>query len=180
MPFIQTCLAQSESASPKATTMYVYNMSLFLVACLLNRWQRASSARCLQNKARGLTTPRSSKPPLPDSADAIEAEIEVSLRCALPQHSCKALCPGWSDAIVAEIEVSQCCALRQHFCKTLCPGIVDFIVAEIEVSQRWALPQHSCKTICPDWTDLIIPESEVRQRCALRQHRLVRSHCRRD
>jgi hypothetical protein len=47
MPFIQTCLAQSQSASPKATALYVYNMSLFLVACLLNRWQRASSARCL-------------------------------------------------------------------------------------------------------------------------------------
>ncbi len=44
MPFIQTCLAQSESASPKATTLYVYNMSLFRVACLLNRGQRASSA----------------------------------------------------------------------------------------------------------------------------------------
>jgi hypothetical protein len=31
MPFIHTSLAQSESARPKATTMYVYNMSLFLV-----------------------------------------------------------------------------------------------------------------------------------------------------
>jgi high-affinity Fe2+/Pb2+ permease len=82
--FIQTCLTQSESASPKATTLYVYNMSLFLVACLLDRWQRASSARCLQNKARGLTTPRSSKPLFPDSADAIGAEIEVSQRWALP------------------------------------------------------------------------------------------------
>jgi hypothetical protein len=71
MPFIQTFLAQSESASPKATTLHVYNMSLFLVACLLSRWQRASSARCLQTKARGLTTPRSSKPPSPDSADVI-------------------------------------------------------------------------------------------------------------
>jgi hypothetical protein len=38
MPVIQAYLAQSESASPKATTMYVYNMSLFLVTCLLNRW----------------------------------------------------------------------------------------------------------------------------------------------
>jgi hypothetical protein len=48
MPFIQTSLAQSESASPKATTLYVYNMPLFRVAllhaCLLNRWQRASIA----------------------------------------------------------------------------------------------------------------------------------------
>ena len=34
MPFIQTSLAQSESASPKTTTLYVYNMSLFLIACL--------------------------------------------------------------------------------------------------------------------------------------------------
>ncbi len=37
-------LAQSESASPKATTLYLYNMSLFIVVCLLHRWQRASSA----------------------------------------------------------------------------------------------------------------------------------------
>jgi hypothetical protein len=41
MPFIQTSLAESESASPKATTLHVYNVSLFLVACLLNRWQKA-------------------------------------------------------------------------------------------------------------------------------------------
>jgi hypothetical protein len=105
MPFIHTSVAQSESASPKATTLYVYNMSLFLVACLLNRWQRASSARCLQNKARCLTTPRSSKPPSPNSADVIGAEIEVSQRCALCKHSCKALCPACSDQIPAEIEV---------------------------------------------------------------------------
>jgi hypothetical protein len=100
----------------------VYNMSLFLVACLLNRWQRASSARCLQ---RGLTpraTPRSSKPPVPDSADFIAAEIEVRQRSAMPQHSCKAICPGLVDPIFAEIHVSQRWALRQHSCKTLCPG----------------------------------------------------------
>ncbi len=122
MSFIQTCLSQSQSASPKATTLYVYNMPLFLVACLLNRWQRASSTRCLQNKARGLTTPRSSKPPFPDSADVIGAEIQVSQRCALRQHSCKKLCPGWSDLIAAEIEVGQRWALRQHSCNTLCPS----------------------------------------------------------
>jgi hypothetical protein len=65
MPFIQTSLR------PKCKTegYHAYNMSPFLVACLLKRWQRASSARCLQNKARGLTRPRSSKPLCPDSAD---------------------------------------------------------------------------------------------------------------
>ena len=52
MPFIQTSLAQSQSASPKATTLYVYNMSLFLVACLLNRWQRASSASSSSSSLR--------------------------------------------------------------------------------------------------------------------------------
>ena len=107
MPFIQTSLAQSESARPKATTLYVYTMSLLIVACLLNRWQRASSARCLQKQTRGLTTPRSSKPPFPNSADVIAAEIEVSQRCALPQHSCKTLCPSLADLIVEKIEVSQ-------------------------------------------------------------------------
>jgi hypothetical protein len=38
MPFIQTGVTYSESAHPKTTTRYVYNMSLFLVARLLNRW----------------------------------------------------------------------------------------------------------------------------------------------
>jgi hypothetical protein len=56
MPFIQTGLAQSQSASPKATTLYVYNMSLFLVACLLNRCQRASRARCLKEKTVSVCT----------------------------------------------------------------------------------------------------------------------------
>ena len=88
MPFIQTSIGESQSAGPKAATRYVYNMSLFLVACLLDRWQRASSAGCLQKKSRGLTTPRSSKPPFPDSSDVIVSEIEVSQRWALPQHSC--------------------------------------------------------------------------------------------
>jgi hypothetical protein len=134
MPFIQTCLAQSESASPKATTLYVYNMSPILAACLLNRYKLPT------NKARGLTTPRSSKPPLPDSADAIAAEIEVSQRWALRQHCCKPLCPSWPDLIVPEIEVSQRWALRQHSCKSFCPGWSNDIEAEIEVIQRCALP----------------------------------------
>jgi hypothetical protein len=101
MPFIQTSLAQSESASPKATTLYVCNLSLFLVACLLNRWQRASNARCLQKKARDMTTPRfdATKPPSPDIFDAIDADIKVSQRCALRQHSCKKRCPACSDLI---------------------------------------------------------------------------------
>jgi hypothetical protein len=172
MPFIQTCLTQSESASPKATTLYVYNVSLFLVACLLNRWQRASSARCLenQNKARGLTSPRSTKPPM-HSADVIGAEIEVSQFCALRQNSCNAFCPASSDLIEAEIEVSQRWALRQHSCKPLCPSIADVIEVEIEVSQRWALRQNSCEPLCPGCSEIrIAAEIKVRQRWALRQH----------
>jgi hypothetical protein len=47
MPFVHTSFRESESARPKATALYVYNMLLFLVTCLLNRWQRASSAGCL-------------------------------------------------------------------------------------------------------------------------------------
>jgi hypothetical protein len=85
------------------------------LSCCLSAKQMAKSkqcARCLQNKARGLTTPRSSKPPFPDIFDAIDAEIEVSQRCALRQHSSKALCPAWSEPIATEIEVSQRCALR--------------------------------------------------------------------
>jgi hypothetical protein len=42
--YSDSCLAQTQSASPKAAMLYVHNMSLFLVACLPNRWQRASSA----------------------------------------------------------------------------------------------------------------------------------------
>jgi hypothetical protein len=60
---------------------------------------RGSSARCLENKTRGSTTPRSSKPPFPDIANAIAEEIEVSQRCPLRQHSCKTLCPSIADLI---------------------------------------------------------------------------------
>ena len=149
MPFIQTGSVHSESAHPKTTTRYVYNMSLFLVARLLNRWERASCARCLQKKARRLTTPRSSKPPFPDSADVIVAELEVHQRCALRQHSCKPLCSTYSNPIANEIEVHQLFALPQHSCKPLCPGCSEIIIAsEVKVHQRWALRQHSCKTLC--------------------------------
>jgi hypothetical protein len=66
-----------------------------------------------------LTTPRSSKPPSPDSADIIGAEIVVSQRWALLQHSCKPIYPACADFIVAELEVIQ------HSCKAFYPNIVD-------------------------------------------------------
>ena len=149
MSFIQTGLAHSESGSQKTTTRYVYNMSIFLVSRLLNIWQRASCPRCLQTKVRGLTPPRSSKPPLPDSADVIVPEIEVRQDCALPQHSCKTFCPSLADPIVMEIEVHQLPALPQDSCKPLCPGCSEAIIAsEVKVHQRWALLQQSCKPLC--------------------------------
>ena len=101
------------------------------------------------------------------SKNTIVAEIEVSQRCALPKHFCKALCPGWADGIGAEIEVNQRSALCQHSCKALCPSIADQIGTEIEVSERCALPQHSCKTFCPTLADIIEAEIEVSQRCSL-------------
>jgi hypothetical protein len=76
-----------------------------------------------------LTTPRSSKRPFSNSADAIAAEIKVSQRWALRQHSCQ---PLYSDICQAPVSI-----------------LSDPIVAEIEVRQRCALPQHSCKTLCP-------------------------------
>ena len=97
--FIQTGLVQSENGSPKVTTVYVYNMSFFLVDCLYNRWQRGTCGRCIQNKVRGLTTTRSSKPPFPDITDVIPVEIEVSERCTMRQYSWKTLFPTWSDLI---------------------------------------------------------------------------------
>ncbi len=98
-------------------------------------------------KTRGLATPRSSKP----------------------------LCRVWSDFIAeAEIEVSQRWALRQHSSNTLCSGCSDVIVAAMEMSQRWALPQHSCKTLCPGCFDAIASEIEVSQRSALLQASLRR------
>ena len=55
-------------------------------------------------KTEGLTTPRSSKPPFPDSIDAVVFQIEASQRCALrqqcvlqnslPQHRREDLAPG--------------------------------------------------------------------------------------
>ena len=44
MPFVRSSLAQSKSARPKATALHVYTMSLFLVACLLNKWQLGEQA----------------------------------------------------------------------------------------------------------------------------------------
>jgi hypothetical protein len=76
------------------------------------RWQRASSARCLQNKARGLTTSRSSKPPFCGSVDSICAEIEVSQRCALRQHSFKALCILYLHVTARQFE----CAIAAPAC----------------------------------------------------------------
>ncbi len=48
-----------------------------------------------------MTTPRfdATKPPSPDIFDAIDADIKVSQRCALRQHSCKKRCPACSDLI---------------------------------------------------------------------------------
>jgi hypothetical protein len=45
MLFTWTSLAQSESANPKSTTLYLYNMSLFLVTCRLDI-QRATIKQC--------------------------------------------------------------------------------------------------------------------------------------
>jgi hypothetical protein len=90
MPFIQAALAQSESASPKAATLYVYNMPPKPASCCLSAKQMArrkqcklllnsaytyissvsstsssssssSSSHLFLHKARGLTTPRSSQ-----------------------------------------------------------------------------------------------------------------------
>ena len=53
------------------------------------------------------------------------------------------------DLSEAEIEVSQRWALPQHSCKTLCPSMADVTVTDIKVHQRWALCQHSsCKPLC--------------------------------
>jgi hypothetical protein len=132
MPFIQTGLAHSESANPKTTTRYVYNMSLFLVPRLLNRWQRASCARCLQTKAPCFTTPRSSKPLGFVCVDLIEADIEDRQHRALRKNSCEQPCPSIPDTIAPDIEVSQSCALRQHPCKTPCPSWSDLISEEMQ------------------------------------------------
>ena len=110
----------------------------------------AKSKQCKVPTKQGqrLDHPRSSKPPFPDSFDLIVPEFEVSQRCALRQHSCKALCPACTNPIAVEFEVSQRWALPQHSCKTLCPSIADVIAAEIEVSQRSEMCQHSCKAPC--------------------------------
>ncbi len=63
--------------------------------------------------------------------------------------------PRLVHLIVAEIEVSKRYALPQHSCKAPCPDRSDLIVAQIEVSQRPALPQHSCQYICPRWSNEI-------------------------
>ena len=70
-------------------------------------------------------------------ADLIVADIEVSQRCGLCQHSCKALCPDCSDQIAADIEVSQRCALHQHSGKALCPDCSDLITSRTTSVQEY-------------------------------------------
>jgi hypothetical protein len=54
---------------------------------------------------------------LDHSVDAIVAEIEVSQRCILPQHSCKTVCPSIADLIasvvpaVVHVRVVPCASL---------------------------------------------------------------------
>ncbi len=123
-------------------------LSLCLVACLPNRWQIASSGRCLQTKARDWTTSRNSKPPFPDIFDAIVFEIEVSQRWALLQRSCETVCSFFSYVIAAEIEMSQRWTLCQHSCKPRCSVCSDPKTMEIEVSWLCTLPLHFCKALC--------------------------------
>jgi hypothetical protein len=65
-------------------------MLLVLVACLLNKWQRASSASCLQIKASGLTTPQILKPVFPNSADVIVkiAQLEITQKRKIDSAEC--------------------------------------------------------------------------------------------
>ena len=78
MRFIQTCLPQSESASPKDTALYVYNMSLFLVVCVLNRWQKALR-QVVQDtyKQRPDTWPHRGK----GDFELLEVSLSRHLRC---------------------------------------------------------------------------------------------------
>jgi hypothetical protein len=75
---IQTLLAQSEVQGRKATTLYVYvivhNMSPFLVAWLLNRWQR----RSLQEKAVQDAYKEDQRL---DHATKLEASLSWQFRC---------------------------------------------------------------------------------------------------
>jgi hypothetical protein len=98
-------------------------------------------------------------------ADLIVAEVEVSQRCALRQHSCKALCPSIADPIVPEVDVSQRCTLPQHSCKHLCPVCSNFIATEMKVHQLPALSQHSCKPLCPGCFEIQIG-AEIKVRAA--------------
>ena len=131
------------SARPKATTLYVYNIVAFLVACLLNRWQRASSASCLQQKTRGLTTPRSSKLPSPNISDVIAAEqhLRCHRRWALRQHSSKTLCPGIADPIV---RLRSRCASAGHCASTLASLSASAALAYLNLSSGGGKGQ-----ICP-------------------------------
>ena len=66
MLFIQTCLAQSESARPETNTC-MGTMCLFHVACLLITWQREIRARCHATKRRTGPPPTASVPLPPRS-----------------------------------------------------------------------------------------------------------------
>jgi hypothetical protein len=143
MPFIQTCYSSKRKCKPEGYHAVCVQYVPFSRGLSAKQMAKSKQCKVPTKEARGLTTPRSSKPPSPVSTDVIIAAenecSECSERCALRLHSCKALCPFCSTVIATEIEVHQRCALGQHAC---------IIAAEIKVRQRWALRQHSCKPLC--------------------------------
>jgi hypothetical protein len=81
MSFLQVSLDQSDSASPKATTLYVYNMSLYLVACLLNRWKKSKQCKVPRKRGQRLDHATKLEASFPGSSDVIATEIRLCPAC---------------------------------------------------------------------------------------------------
>ena len=90
MSFIQTSLAETESASPKSTTLYVYNMSFVLVACLLNRWERA--AKCIWDRGESAL----------DTVPALLTDFLLHQYCCRTTYSIQSNCHrDWRESALA-------------------------------------------------------------------------------
>ena len=118
------------------------------VACLLITWQRASRARSGRIKDHRLDHATTLEGPALSRQLRCHCNgIEVHQLPALSQHPCKILCPGCSDIkIAAEIKVSQRWALRQHSCKPLRILSFRFTARQLDVLMRhWAVNAVSCQ-----------------------------------
>ena len=117
-------------------------MSLFRVACLLTRGQKASRASSSSSQVP--------TPPPPNHGQRLDHVTK--LQVSLPRQ-CRCHCRRDRG----ETAMRTAPALLQSSLPQ--PRRCD--CTELKVSQRSVLPQHSSKALCPVWSDAIATETEL-------------------